>query len=135
MMSVEIAQAFGLIRATYDLRTAIEQRHRRRQLATHVTTLRLGHVFQASAPLNPPTGFRWRPHCLNRRYGILSIDDELIAYTGKNATQFNGCQRGAFGTQAAQHAQGATTLMDTEDGDAAGGSILGAPLDGGLPSE
>ncbi len=41
-------------------------------------------------------------------YGILSIDDELIVYTGKTATQFAGCQRGAFGTQAAQHAQGAT---------------------------
>jgi len=40
-------------------------------------------------------------------YGILSIDDELIVYTSKNATQFTGCQRGAFGTQAAQHAQGA----------------------------
>lgn len=41
-------------------------------------------------------------------YGILSIDDELIVYTGRNATQFTGCQRGAFGTTAAQHAQGAT---------------------------
>jgi len=41
-------------------------------------------------------------------YGILSIDDELIVYTGKNATQFTGCQRGAFGTTTAQHAQGAT---------------------------
>jgi hypothetical protein len=41
-------------------------------------------------------------------YGILSINDELIVYTSKNATQFTGCQRGAFGTQAAQHAQGAT---------------------------
>jgi hypothetical protein len=40
-------------------------------------------------------------------YGILSIDDELIVYTGKTATQFTGCQRGAFGTTAAQHAQGA----------------------------
>ena len=40
-------------------------------------------------------------------YGILSIDDELIVYASKTATQFAGCQRGAFGTQAAQHAQGA----------------------------
>jgi hypothetical protein len=32
-------------------------------------------------------------------YGILSIDDELIVYASKNATQFTGCQRGAFGTQ------------------------------------
>jgi len=39
-------------------------------------------------------------------YGILSIDDELIVYTSKTATQFTGCQRGAFGTTAAQHAQG-----------------------------
>jgi hypothetical protein len=41
-------------------------------------------------------------------YGILSIDDELIVYTGKTATQFTGCQRGAFGTVAAQHTSGAT---------------------------
>jgi hypothetical protein len=41
-------------------------------------------------------------------YGILSIDDELIIYTAKNATQFTGCQRGAFGTVAAQHTAGAT---------------------------
>jgi hypothetical protein len=41
-------------------------------------------------------------------YGILSIDDELIVYASKTATQFTGCQRGAFGTQAVQHANGAT---------------------------
>jgi hypothetical protein len=41
-------------------------------------------------------------------YGILSIDDELIVYTGKTATQFTGSQRGAFGTVAAQHTSGAT---------------------------
>ncbi len=41
-------------------------------------------------------------------YGILSIDDELIVYTAKNSAQFTGCQRGAFGTVAAQHAAGAT---------------------------
>lgn len=41
-------------------------------------------------------------------YGILSIDDELIVYAAKTATQFTGCQRGAFGTTAAQHAQGAS---------------------------
>lgn len=39
-------------------------------------------------------------------YGILSIDDELIVYTSKTAMQFTGCQRGAFGATAAQHAQG-----------------------------
>jgi hypothetical protein len=41
-------------------------------------------------------------------YGILSIDDELIVYTAKTATQFTGCQRGSFGTAAAQHTSGAT---------------------------
>jgi len=41
-------------------------------------------------------------------YGILSIDDELIVYTAKNATQFTGCQRSAFGTVAAQHTANAT---------------------------
>ncbi len=41
-------------------------------------------------------------------YGILSIDDELIVYTGKTATQFTGCQRGAFGTSAAAHNKDAT---------------------------
>ncbi|MEN6533109.1 MAG: carbohydrate binding domain-containing protein [Bryobacteraceae bacterium] len=41
-------------------------------------------------------------------YGILTIDDELIVYTAKTAAQFTGCQRGAFGTVAAQHTTGAT---------------------------
>ncbi len=41
-------------------------------------------------------------------YGILSIDDELIVYTAKTAAQFTGCQRGVFGTVAAQHTAGAT---------------------------
>ena len=39
-------------------------------------------------------------------YGILSIDDELIVYTGRAGTQFTGCQRGAFGTVAASHLTG-----------------------------
>jgi hypothetical protein len=39
-------------------------------------------------------------------YGVLSLDDELVVYTGKNATQFTGCQRGAFGTAAATHNHG-----------------------------
>ncbi len=39
-------------------------------------------------------------------YGILSIDDELIVYATKSAIQFTGCQRGAFGTTAAVHANG-----------------------------
>ena len=41
-------------------------------------------------------------------YGVLSLDDELVVYTGKNATQFTGCQRGAFGTAAATHNNGGT---------------------------
>src|SRR5512146_2188187 len=41
-------------------------------------------------------------------YGVLSIDDELIVYTGKTATQFTGCRRGAFGTTAAAHNKDAT---------------------------
>ena len=49
-------------------------------------------------------------------YGILSIDDELIVYTAKTASQFNGCQRGAFGTTAAQHALGATVLANMVSG-------------------
>jgi hypothetical protein len=49
-------------------------------------------------------------------YGILSIDDELIVYTGKTASQFTGCQRGAFGTTAAQHALGATVLANMVSG-------------------
>ncbi len=39
-------------------------------------------------------------------YGILSIDDELVVYAGKTATQFSGCQRGAFGTGASGHGNG-----------------------------
>jgi hypothetical protein len=39
-------------------------------------------------------------------YGILSIDDELIVYTGKTGAQFTGCQRGAFGTATAGHGNG-----------------------------
>jgi hypothetical protein len=49
-------------------------------------------------------------------YGILSIDDELIVYTAKTGTQFTGCQRGAFGTTAAQHALGATVLANMVSG-------------------
>ena len=39
-------------------------------------------------------------------YGVLSIDDELVVYTGKTGAQFTGCQRGAFGTAAAGHGNG-----------------------------
>jgi hypothetical protein len=41
-------------------------------------------------------------------YGILSIDDELIVYSGKTGSSFTGCQRGAFGTAPAAHNNGAT---------------------------
>jgi hypothetical protein len=41
-------------------------------------------------------------------YGILSIDDELVIYTAASGSQFTGCQRGAFGTTAASHANGVT---------------------------
>jgi hypothetical protein len=41
-------------------------------------------------------------------YGILSIDDELIVYAAKTGAQFTGCVRGAFGTAAAAHSNGAT---------------------------
>lgn len=36
--------------------------------------------------------------------GFISIENEIIAYTGTNATQFTGCTRGADGTTAASHA-------------------------------
>ena len=49
-------------------------------------------------------------------YGILSIDDELIIYTAKTGTQFTGCRRGAFGTTAAQHAQGVTVRANMVSG-------------------
>jgi len=66
-------------------------------------------------------------------YGILSIDDELIVYTGKTATQFTGCQRGAFGTIAAQHAAGATVrankvTVDDEGRVTAGANLAAADL-------
>src|SRR5690606_9399118 len=49
-------------------------------------------------------------------YGILSIDVELIVYATKTATQFTGCQRGVFGTTAAQHAQGVTVKANMVSG-------------------
>ncbi|MCL4486935.1 MAG: phage tail repeat domain-containing protein [Chloroflexi bacterium] len=44
-------------------------------------------------------------------YGILSIDDELIVYSGKTATSFTGCQRGAFGTTASGHNNGVANMV------------------------
>jgi hypothetical protein len=49
-------------------------------------------------------------------YGILSINDELIIYTAKSATQFTGCQRGAFGTSAAQHSSGVAVKANMVSG-------------------
>ena len=49
-------------------------------------------------------------------YGILSIDDELIAYTARTAMQFTGCQRGAFGTTAAQHSSGVAVKANMVSG-------------------
>lgn len=49
-------------------------------------------------------------------YGILSIDDELIVYTAKTATQFTGCIRGAFGTVAAVHQSGSTVRANMVSG-------------------
>jgi hypothetical protein len=49
-------------------------------------------------------------------YGILSIDDELIIYTAKTATQFTGCIRGAFGTVAAVHQNGSTVRANMVSG-------------------
>ena len=40
--------------------------------------------------------------------GYITIDNEAIFYTGKNATQFTGCTRGADGTTAATHINGST---------------------------
>lgn len=37
--------------------------------------------------------------------GFISIDAEIIKYTGKTGTSFTGCTRGADGTTAASHAQ------------------------------
>jgi hypothetical protein len=39
--------------------------------------------------------------------GTILIDDELITYTGKTATDFTGCVRGVEGTTAAAHADNA----------------------------
>jgi len=49
-------------------------------------------------------------------YGILTINDELIIYTAKSATQFTGCQRGAFGTSAAQHSSGVAVKANMVSG-------------------
>ena len=49
-------------------------------------------------------------------YGILSIDDELIIYTARTASQFTGCLRGSFGTVAAAHQSGSTLRANMVSG-------------------
>lgn len=49
-------------------------------------------------------------------YGILSINDELIIYAAKTATQFTGCQRGTFGTSAAQYSSGVAVKANMVSG-------------------
>jgi hypothetical protein len=43
--------------------------------------------------------------------GIIGVDDELIAYTGKTSTTFTGCTRGFESTTAATHADGAAVKL------------------------
>jgi len=43
--------------------------------------------------------------------GFISIDLEVIAYSGLNATQFTGCTRGADGTTAASHNDLASVIL------------------------
>lgn len=52
----------------------------------------------------------------NSTVGYLLIQDEAIRYTGKTATQFTGCTRGALNTRAAEHKvdTGATAERRTE---------------------
>lgn len=45
--------------------------------------------------------------------GTLTIDAEIIEYTGKTATSFTGLSRGKYGTTAASHLSGANTYMIT----------------------
>jgi len=45
--------------------------------------------------------------------GRIDIDTELITYTGKTATTFTGCVRGANGTTAASHSTSATVTNAT----------------------
>jgi len=49
----------------------------------------------------------------NNKRGIIKIDSEEISFTGKTATTFTGCTRGANGTTAATHANGATVYSAT----------------------
>ncbi len=46
-------------------------------------------------------------------YGVLSIEDELVIYSGKTGNSFTGCTRGTLGSSAIGHASGVavTALM------------------------
>ena len=45
--------------------------------------------------------------------GAILIDSEYITYSGKTATDFTGCVRGADGTTAASHSNGALVVQST----------------------
>jgi hypothetical protein len=45
--------------------------------------------------------------------GGLWVEGEYVTYTGKNATQFTGCVRGASGTTAAAHSTGVVVYQST----------------------
>lgn len=46
--------------------------------------------------------------------GFIKIDSEIISYTGRDATNFTGCTRGALGTTAASHLDNAPVLIGRE---------------------
>ena len=61
-------------------------------------------------PVTTTTGF---PTASADDPSIIRIEDELISYTGKTATQFTGCTRGAGGTTPADHEQ--NTAVTSEE--------------------
>ena len=48
--------------------------------------------------------------------GTILVDSELITYTGKSTNDLTGCTRGALGTTAATHSNGATATNATDFG-------------------
>lgn len=44
--------------------------------------------------------------------GAITIDSEIIIYTGKTSTTFTGCTRGSFSTTAASHSSGAAVRQN-----------------------
>ncbi|MBI4324281.1 MAG: hypothetical protein HY674_03370 [Chloroflexi bacterium] len=70
-------------------------------LSAHVKSVT---VAESTAKMSAVTGF------FVRNSVTLQVDEELITYTGVGREQpfaFTGCQRGAWGTKAAPHSQGA----------------------------